>query len=385
MNLYKFIFTRYVFYGFIGLEIILMPLLLSGENYGNLEFIKYTSSLLPLGLLGAHTGYMKIYYNSGRDYFNELLFNGLLVLVAIGFLGSIIYSNWLYCLSTVAVGLSFILEKKLLINKKFTLAILFKPLLSLFMITIAGLSYLVYSVVELNSVIFGGYLLSIVAFFFLFKNSLEINDLKLKFSFDFWKYYKMLKEGLMLNLSTVVFTVFMYSDRFLINTYFNQHLSSYSFAFNFSALVIVGLSSLNMISQVDLGENTETSSRENIIQIFKKAFFTFTILGVLGFMGIWIYQYFITSLPFVKIQYLIILLTIGTFFLFGSVSPFIFYKGRQSALTYSLIICTIANIFLSYLLCKYGCSWIWVISSSLLFILIYIAIGMKLLFKLINE
>ena len=69
----RFIFGRYLAYGFIFIEILVVPELLTPNKYANFEYLKSLVALSSLVLLGSHTGYIYYNYTKRRNYFDSLL------------------------------------------------------------------------------------------------------------------------------------------------------------------------------------------------------------------------------------------------------------------------------------------------------------------------
>lgn len=372
----KFVFTRYVFYGFIALEILIMPKLLPSSIYGEFEYAKYLSNTLPLILLGTHSGYMYNRYSKNRDDYTSLFLVGLILLFVTGFFASIFLSNWLYLISTLSIGSSFILEKKLLVEKKFTTAILFKPLLSLTFIGSIGVAY------YLGNVGKNYFLAMSVAYTF----SLI---LYLRFADSDWKsrifipqkkhikeYIDLLKVGFTLNLGTIVYTLYLFFDRYYIKTYLNEELAGYSIAFNFAQMVVIGLSSIGLLTSVQLGENSQNLTKKLLNSILKKSTLIFLALGIGGGLGIVFYEYLIGNYSNLLPLYILVLSINGVFFLLGSVSSVVFYKGNQLSLSLSFLLIFIINLSCSELMMKFQIGNIHLfLAKSFLFMLVYVGVG----------
>ena len=63
-----FIAGRYGLYGFMGAEIILLPHIIPEKNaYGDVEYFKSFIVLVPLLLMGFHSGYLRTCYVHQQD------------------------------------------------------------------------------------------------------------------------------------------------------------------------------------------------------------------------------------------------------------------------------------------------------------------------------
>lgn len=385
--MYKFVATRYFFYGFIALEIVFIPNLLSDNDYGNLEYVKYLSNVLPLILLGAHSGYMHKYYAEKVDYFKSLITCGLIVLLISGLISAYLSANLVYAFSTLSVGLSFILEKRLLIRNKYTLAILYKPLLSVILVIVVFLFKRIAGEYNSNVVLSTAYALSIGLFFILIRKHLGLRNVNfISNKSIFSSYLNLVKKGLPLNLATIVFTLFVFSDRYFIKEYFQDALPSYSLSFNFAQLVVIGLSSVGLLTSVQIGESLNNIVQGDILKILKKSSVIFLILSFGGMTSLWMYNSHFSFFEDVIYLYLIISLLNSSFFIFGSVSSLIFYRGNQWRLSVAFLIVLLISLGTSYLLLEFFNASLYILLiKSLTFMFIYIIYGMFQLLKLLDD
>ena len=376
-----FVFKRYVFYGFIALEILLLPKLLSSDVYGVYEYIKATSNLLPMTLLGAHSGYMFSLYNKKKDYFNSLFFIGIIVLLISGLVASVFLKNGVYAITTIVVGLSFILEKRLLTQKRFTKAILFKPILSVCLLAVVFLSVQLGSANTLGWPLIMAYALSIVIML-----TLSWPDLNLKgFGFSALRnqikeFGQLVKWGFTINLATILFGLFIFNDRYFIKQYYFDELASYSLAFNFAQMVIIGITSVGLLTSVQIGESRESINTQKLKGIIVKAFGLFVVLGSLGWLAIFLYQYWVKGFEGIHAYYLFCILISGVFFVFGTISSDIFYHGKQTQLSLALLVALIISIVASFYIVEYFESAYILLIKSFILMCGYIAFG-SLTFK----
>lgn len=387
MNLYKFVFTRYLLYGFIGLEILLLPVLIENSKYAELEFIKYTSNFLPLVLLGAQTGYMKEFYEKNNDYYVPLFQIGVVILVVVGLVGSWLFNNAVYSLTVVVIGLTFIFEKYLLVKKKYNQAIIFKPLLSVSLLgTVALFTYL--NIFTVDRVIVLSHTIFVIILFSLLKDTLKLKTImnfkEFQFQHSLKKYYTLLKQGLLVNLSTILYTLFLYSDRLIYKHFYIQELPEFSLAYNFAMLVIIGLTSINMVQSVDLGEQLNSITFKNLKSIIFKSSIIFILIYSLTLIASIVYGVIYDDFQDMWKMEGLIALGLGIFFIAGSFSPIIFYKGKQKYLTLFFAILTVLNLIGSWLCGFYNLPHIYVLLISFILMFIYICFCLNFTYKLVN-
>ena len=387
MNLYKFVFTRYLLYGFIGLEILLLPVLLLNTKYAELEFIKHTSNLLPLALLGAQTGYMKEFYERKNDYYIPLFQMGIFILIIVGVLGSLVFNNFVYSFTVIVIGVTFIFEKYLLVKKRYNQAIIFKPLLSVSLLgTVALLTYL--NMFSINRVVFLSHAIFLIIILSLLRNKIKLKSIsnfsKFKFQDSFKKYYGLIKQGILLNLTTILYTLFLYSDRFIYKEFYNSELPNFSLAYNFAMLVIIGLTSINMIQSVDLGERLDTINFKNLKSVISKSLIIFILIFTLTLIFSVIYGLIYPDFQHVWMMVGLISMGLGFFFIAGAITPIIFYKGRQKYLTFFFAVLTGFNLLGSWLCGFYRYPHIYVLIISFALMFIYSCFCLNLTYKLTN-
>ena len=71
---FKYFVFRYFTYAFIAFEVIILPILLSKNSYGEIEFYKSIATLGPYALLGAFSGYMYDKYTLKNESYEHMFF-----------------------------------------------------------------------------------------------------------------------------------------------------------------------------------------------------------------------------------------------------------------------------------------------------------------------
>lgn len=362
----KFLLSRYITYAIIFLEVLLVPLFLNKSDYVEYEYIKNVINLSSFVLLGSHTGFIYYFYSKKQDFFPELIKLSIYILLFSSLFFSIYYNSPLLLLSFFCFGASVFIEKKLQVEKKFYLAILYKPFLAL--VLIVAVFFL--KDIGISLILAAGYSLALVLWFLiirlfakhLFKQLLPTRLLITRN--DIITYYKMIKVGIVENAATVILMFYLFADRYMLNHFYQDQLPSYSLAFNFSQFVFIGINSLAYIQNVEIGENLGSLSKEKIIQILKKtmAFFVLLFIGVLCVSFIYgkIFKGFENLMSYT----ILLSLFIGLFYVCNVLSVIPLFKGKQKVVTMSLGFFFLINVILSFVFFRLHIPPIWNIAKT---------------------
>ncbi|TDO26918.1 lipopolysaccharide biosynthesis protein [Sediminibacterium goheungense] len=362
----KFLLSRYITYAIIFLEVLLVPLFLNKSDYVEYEYIKNVINLSSFVLLGSHTGFIYYFYSKKQDFFPELIKLSIYILLFSSLFFSIYYNSPLLLLSFFCFGASVFIEKKLQVEKKFYLAILYKPFLAL--VLIVAVFFL--KDIGISLILAAGYSLALVLWFLiirlfakhLFKQLLPTRLLITRN--DIITYYKMIKVGIVENAATVILMFYLFADRYMLNHFYQDQLPSYSLAFNFSQFVFIGINSLAYIQNVEIGENLGSLSKEKIIQILKKtmAFFVLLFIGVLCVSFIYgkIFKGFENLMGYT----ILLSLFIGLFYVCNVLSVIPLFKGKQKVVTMSLGFFFLINVILSFVFFRLHIPPIWNIAKT---------------------
>ena len=128
-------------YSLIALEVMLMPRLLPSNEYSELEYYKFITFMFPFFLVGAHSGYMYYRFTEKDDRFNNLLIFGSLQLGGVAIAFGLMKQNIYFAIAGLLMGIMVIIEQRVQVEKLFTLALAAKPLISVFLVLVAYLSW----------------------------------------------------------------------------------------------------------------------------------------------------------------------------------------------------------------------------------------------------
>ena len=326
------------------------------EDYENYEYLKNIIALSSFVLLGSHSGFVFYFYSKGENLFSSLLSISIIVLVLSSILFSVFLSNHYLIWPILFFGVSVFLEKKIQVDKQFYLAILYKPLLSLLLVSTIFLSVqktpsslYVYNVLAFCYPVALIIWLCLIKFFapVTFKFILDINFTNIKS--DFYHYIKMVKVGVVENAATILLMLHLFTDRYMLNNYYQSDLASYSLAFNFSQLVFVGINSLAYIQNVRIGEDIINIKISKIKGILLRAFFLFLLLFICVVIVSYCYELMFDGFDDLTLYTIVLAFFIGIFYTFNVIGIIPLLKGKQKVVTFLMVIIFLTNLFLSFL------------------------------------
>lgn len=372
MSKYLFFIGRYLAYFFMGAEIIMLPFLISDKVvYGDMEYFKSLLSLMPLLLMGFHSGYLRSYYVEKKDLTNSLLVGGSILLFPLAVVIGLYFKNGALFFACMSSGLSIFLEKIYQRKEKFLLAILFKPLISTFNILLLYLFFKIFklgSSLDILTILSLSYIISIVIFILP-----QISELNLRVNFAQLKkdIQKLIMNGFWLNLGTMCVNLFLFLDRSFLKENDANALSDYSFAYNISQVLFVFFTSISYINEVKLGESISKFSS----LFFWKAvsrLFIYLMIGILVIgIGYYILLYFFPQFSQGDKFFFVLAPSWGLFFATGALGVVAQYMGIQRRMSLFLLVITLFNLIL-YVVCLYSKieinPFLWISKSGILIV-----------------
>tara|TARA_Y100001980_G_C14525768_1_gene301284 strand:+ start:222 stop:1406 length:1185 start_codon:yes stop_codon:yes gene_type:complete len=352
----KFYFFRYFSYGFIAIEMLLIPIILSKESYGELEWYKSIALLGSYSLFGSFSGYIYYKYTLKKDLYEALFTYGLFSSILVSSICSFLFSKFSYLLIIpfFVNALSIIQEKKLQVSNHFILSILFKPILSLVLVICFIYSYSFKKInIEISILFIFVYLISYFLWTFLstyLSGEKVIIKFHLNLKSNFYQYCNLIKYGFIINLSTIALSLLLFNYRNLVFEYFTSDLAGFSLAFNIALFVFLGINTYGYLLTVRIGEEIDSIIKSTLKKYLKNGFLVFILLFFVGLSIIYIYDNFIVSFDNIMFYYLVITIFVGSYYVFSIISPVLLYRNtiNQSTLffVFILIIDYISNIYL---------------------------------------
>lgn len=364
----KYFVFRYFTYAFIAFEVIILPILLSKNSYGEIEFYKSIATLGPYALLGAFSGYMYDKYTLKNESYEHMFFWGAIS----SFIGGVFFAIWnnniLIIVPFVLNALSIIQEKKMQVSGNFFLSILFKPILSFFLVIIIGVKYYFlegYGGV-LDSLVIA-YILSYASWTILCikKTNISLIFLNIRdYSSSFKIYLTLINKGFIINLSTILLSFLIFNYRVFINNHFSNDLSSFSLAFNFAQFVFLGVNTIGYMLTVEIGERIDVIDIAFLKSALLKSFLFFLLLFFGGLVVALFYDAYVKHFDNLIIYYVILCLFVGIYYVASVVSPVLLYRDTIKSSTIMLSAIFAIDYYSTFFLVKSNYSSLFILNKS---------------------
>ncbi len=380
----KYFFFRYFTYTFIALEVIILPILLEKDIYGEMEFYKSIAILGPYALFGSFSGYMYDKYTLKNDSYEHMFFWGAISSLVIGFFFAIWNNSTFIVVPFFLNALSIIQEKKMQVSGNFILSILFKPFLSLFLVVvIAGNYYFLEGDGSVSFLLFIAYVLAYISWTIICIkriNSPLIFHKVGNLSRSLKIYFTLINKGFIINLSTIILSFLLFNYRVLINNHFSNDLSSFSLAFNFAQFVFLGVNTVGYILTVQIGEEIDTINLSFLKNAVFKSFLFFLFLFFGGFIIVFLYDFYIKHFDNLITYYIILGLFVGVYYVSSVVSPVLLFRDTIKRSTIMFFYVFVIDYFSTVYLVYSDYSSVFILSKSGVLLLISAFYNLYLIF-----
>lgn len=358
---YSAIIARYFLYGFGLLDSLILPKLLEAEVYSSYEYYKYSIFLFPNLLLGSYSGYMYVKYSKGYDLFNQLIVIGSIFSVAIAILGAIAFQNILLLLPILVMNLFILFEQGLKVQRRYIQAFLFKPLLSIVVLTYAVINIFIKPLeFEGDVLVFTVFILAFAIWFYRTKDLVPKNFKSYTTKISLQKYYYLISKIFTGTLASLVFGLMIFFERFFIDKFYPQVLLEYSFVFNMAQIMVIILSVFSYISSVEYGEKINSLTKKSLLSSFKRSLTFFILFYGVYLLGIYCISFFYQEFENLIWMTAILSISKGFFFFVGIYSPIAVYKNFNNSMLKAIICFFTLNIATDYLAFHYDAT-IWTI------------------------
>jgi len=381
----KTLVARYLLYGFIALEVLLLPKLVSEEVYTSFEYYKNLIFIFPFVLLGSYSGFIYTKYTKGSDDFDSLMVLGFCFsLIGATIFCLIIRSFWVF-IPLLVINLFTMAEQKLKVEKRFIAAFSFKPLLSVIVLLVSGSIFAFTTKLNLQTwqLLNGGFLGAFCIWFMFGRSSFDFSKMSLSIPQHYKKYLILVKKGFPIATGSILLTLLFFSDRYIIANYYEEHLATYSFSFNLSQMLVMALSTIAYVSAVDLGERKDILNKEYLKKIFLRGLIFYVVLLILMIPGLLIIREFY---PYQNLFTICLLLTYskGLYFLLTTLSSVILYFDYQWHSFWALLAIVAINFVVLFVIQLIGYSVFSLLFFSGLSLFIYTSYTYYLIFHKIE-
>lgn len=368
---HSFVFQRIAAAGIVFLCSFLMAKMLGPRKFGYLAFVLYLTKFLINGHLGSVGGYIFSFFNKSNTLLNckfPLYYGIHLCLVVLVILLS---GHWLgenYQLAAILFFIlipMFVLEPILRAHKSYYVSLLPDLLLysgtALVVLLVpdpatTSIKAIVYSTVLVLI------LLSLMALFLLVRNNKNIltaswHPYSEGFFQNLKNYMALIEKGFILYLGSMAFTIFLFVDRFFLERFHEPNaLGIYMLAIQLTTGVSMVISSQNFVNVVTIGEMVKNNNdlvHKSLIGTLRWSLFVALISFTLLIISAVIIEKIILPDYHGLVLYCIPLgLGFIAFYVSGSITPILFFSGRQTFPTLLMFLtaslCVAVNILIVF-------------------------------------
>ena len=333
----------------------MLPFFLPKEQYGEIEFIKFTAFLLQFSLLGAGTGYIVSYFDKSKEAEVSGSFFVLGVVVSSLITGVLMacFVHWAMGIVAVAAVWAIAAESMIKVKERYLLAMAFKPLLSISLILILpAIIWFEYSVIQYFMLC----IVTAVSVYLILMISLLKLNVRVQLSFtkigfckylrNYWGY---IKSGFIMNVSTVMTFLFFYMDRVSIRENHPEYLADYSLSFAIMQMTVVAITTFSYVNIVEFGKSSLDAKglKVKVVTSLKRCFVFYVALGgasiVFSFAAEAFYGY---KMVFETTSIMVMLFGLAS--VFSSVNSLYLYLDRINVLAIFTLVALFISILLSW-------------------------------------
>jgi len=279
----KIVIGRYLLFGILGVETLLLPFFLTKETYGEIEFLKFTAFLAQFALFGSGTGYVVQFLKA--EVFDRLLlsYNFILFAVFHGLIIGIIivfFESWVIAILSFSAIVAMSFESIIKVREKYLLAMSFKPILSLILILLLPL--MINFNWKIDSYVLNAFIISTIIFASIIFNKLVIEIWPEKIQkLNFGSYVNNITSGFVINISTAMIFAFFYIDRAIVRSSFPDKLGDYSLSYAIMQLTIVAITTFSYVNLVEFGKEKSdiVKFKEAVFRALRLCFILYVLIG----------------------------------------------------------------------------------------------------------
>ncbi len=365
--------VRYAVSAIVAMEILVIPLLLDSKFYSEFEYYRSLTVLLQFSLFGSYTGYTYAYYREGKDEYQSLFCIGLAIAIVVAAASGVWYGSlWLFVACFFSI-VALLIDRRLQTIRFFVLSSLFRALCSLLVILLAFLSFSLKLSVPLKPDLLlgwatvGGFIFWMLLCFPLRHQFLS--TVKLSLTQLLRNYFELVKRGWLINLSTQFLALYFFADRDFIRTYHPAELAGYSLGFNVCQIVFIGLNTLALVAQADLGEKFSELKHNDLLAQLRKGTLVFCFLFVVGLFAALGYQSIIIGYDGFISTFVTLGLLFGIFYICNTISSVALYLDLSGVMAVLIGVCLCLSYSANLLLFRgtsFPFSWLLLKSGGIL-------------------
>jgi hypothetical protein len=348
---FRLFFIRYSVNLILFVEMMLLPFILRPNFYAQMELLRNIFLIAPITLLGAHSGYLLVYYNQHKDYKNALLLFTCTSGLCLSFCVFFIFHNLLASAAVFFVLACNSVEKILIVEGRLIWASVYKSMVSLFMICIClGSVFFSFSLSSID--VYAASTILGISFWLIlgFANTPCI----FPFKCDWSEIRELISRGFYLNIQTYILLIYFLVDRYFINAVYVDHAAEYAISYSFSQIIFIALNTIAFSAQQKMGLNVNSIGLNGYNKLLRTTVVLYCVLLTISFIAVLCLAPFLSRYGDFKYSFIIISIFVGGYFTISSFSVLAFYKGLASKMMGSILLVSILNIAISYCFMKYS-------------------------------
>lgn len=344
---FRLIAARYAVSAISAFEVILLPFILHPALYAEIEMNRQILSFLPIALLGASLGYVRIYFKAGSEKIDSDLISGTIISASITAILVFMFSkSLLFSFSSFIFIFCTSSERIIFAEGKLILATLYKLFISISVIIIFWFLNKYYN--EKISIYTYFLCINIGCFIWLFIIRSKIfNSIQNIEYGSIRNYIKLIYGGFLLNSLTYFILLYFIIDRYFISIFFKDKIYEYAVSFSISQIPIVLMNTIAYSFLYKMGNNINKMNLNDYKMYRKSSILVFIITFVLGsFFG---FLYFdLISMPDKSIFiFLILNFFLGLYFALSATTGVSLYLNLSRQALLIFIISMLINIIIS--------------------------------------
>lgn len=350
----KLFFVRYFVNLIVFVEILLLPIIFDSNFFTEVEVLRQLYMLAPVLILGAHSGYLFLYYKKEEDSRNQLIalciINGIVGSAFVyWYLNSVIASLALcFFLLTVA------LEKVLIVENQLVMASTYKSSMSLtalmlavfvsgYDIQIAALDFYALSAI-LGIFFWLAYLFRRLGGNLLMSNT-QVGDESIAAPAAI---SRLIRNGFMLSFQSYLLLIYLVYDRHYISSHYSdEYAAEYSIAFSLCQIVFIAVNTIAFSNQRKFGADFLSLDLSSYNRYIKSSFIFFFLLAAISIPCVYMFSFFVSGYGDFLKSYSILVAILGIFYVFSALSIIAYYQGQSKYMAFAFAFSLVFNIVLS--------------------------------------
>lgn len=347
---FRLVAARYAASAVSALEVIFLPLILQPELYTDIEKNRQILTFLPIALLGASLGYVKLHFDNEFDNLESDLICGTIISSVTVSIFVLFFSNsFLFSISSLLFVISTSLERVVFAQGRLIWASLYKLFISASVIIIFSATHIFCSETFSISAYFSSVIMGCLFWLILVQTRIynivrEFTKINTKSVSGF---VRLVFNGVSLNILTYVLAIYFIFDRYTISKFFPASNFSYALSFSLSQIPIILLNTIAYTFLYKMGLNIGDIGKNEYKKYRLTSIIVFLISFILGSIGGYIYLSLINMIDSAYLIFLILNFFLGLYFALSAATGVALYLDLSGKGLAILLCCLAVNLALS--------------------------------------